>query len=63
MNPRIRRMDQAGSPDDGPRETNVQFVVIVEVCKLFAVVKETRESVISAWQYTLLHSELFESVH
>jgi hypothetical protein len=41
-------MNQALPLDDVSGETNVQFVVIVEVRKLFAAVKEGGESVVPA---------------
>ena len=52
MNARIGRMCQALAVDDVPGETNIQLVVVVEVGKLFAVVKEGRESVIPPRQRT-----------
>jgi hypothetical protein len=54
-------MDQTLATDDALREANVQFVVVVEVGKLFAAVVEGREPVISPRQRTLFHSQLLES--
>jgi len=44
-------------------KTDVQFVVVVKVCKLFAIVEKGRESVIPVRPRAILNPELFESLN
>jgi hypothetical protein len=54
-------MDKTFAANDALCETNVQFIVVVEVGKLLATVEEAREPVISPRQCTIFHSELLKS--
>lgn len=53
-------MRQAFLMDDLSGKANVQFVVIVKMCELFAAVEQGREPIISARQWTILHPEFLE---
>ena len=49
-------MRQPLSMNDFLREANVQFIVVVEVGKLLAVIDEARESIVSSWRGAILYA-------
>ena len=55
-------MLKAFAVDNAPGETDVQFVVVVKMGKLFAFVEKGGESVIPVRPRAILNSELLESL-